>query len=88
MYLKPDSKWSPSGPEVVPVHSASAMLPNSRTKKVETLQCTGCLDAEALPKVGKREDGADTSVLFFRLAVFYFASEHASTVFFAFCCEN
>ena len=50
-------------------------------KKVETLQCTGCLDAEALPIVGKREDGTDTSVLFFRLAVFYFASGHASTVF-------
>ena len=78
MYLKPDSKWSPSGPEVVPAQSANAILPNSRMKKVETLQCTGCLDAEAQPIVGKSEDGADTSVLFFRLALFYFASGQAS----------
>ena len=80
MYLKPDSKWSPSGPEVVPVHSTNAMLPNSRMKKVETLQCTGCLN-EALPIVGKMWRRSDTSVLFFRLSVFYFASGHASTVF-------
>ena len=30
-------------------------------------------------KVGKRADGTDTSVLFFRLAVLFFASGHAST---------
>ena len=80
MYLKPDSKWSPSGPEVVPVHSTNAMLPNSRMKKVESSHCTGCLN-EALPIVGKMWRRSDTSVLFFRLSVFYFASGHASTVF-------
>ena len=35
--------------------------------------------------VGKTRN---TSVFFFRLALLFFASGHASTVFFAFCCEN
>ena len=38
--------------------------------------------------VGKVGKNADTSVLFFRLAVLIFPCVHAGNICFAFCCDN